>query len=48
MDDGSGVGASPGVREKWEREGENERDGGKWIHKHGFAILQKFNFFFLF
>jgi hypothetical protein len=25
MDDGS-----PGLREKWEREGENEREGGKW------------------
>jgi hypothetical protein len=23
------VGALPGLREKWEREGENERDGGK-------------------
>jgi hypothetical protein len=22
------VGALPGLREKWEREGENERDGG--------------------
>ena len=39
-------GVSPGVREKWEREGENERDGGKWIHMRGFAVFQKFNFFF--
>jgi hypothetical protein len=23
------VGALPGLREKWEREGKNERDGGK-------------------
>jgi hypothetical protein len=46
MDDGS-----PGLREKWEREGKNERDGGKWGEMKPRVFLssiQKFKIFFFF
>jgi hypothetical protein len=46
MDDGS-----LGLREKWEREGENEREGGKWGEMKPGCFCRPFrnsNFFFFF
>jgi hypothetical protein len=46
MDDGS-----PGLREKWEREGENEREGGKWGEMKPGCFCRPFRnskFFFFF
>jgi hypothetical protein len=43
-----GIDGSPGLREKCEREGENERDernGGEIKPTRVSAVLQKFNFF---
>ena len=45
------VGELPGLREKWEREGENERDeqdGGKWFHPVFLPSRNSIFFFFFF